>query len=596
MRIDDDALQSGQRLEVVEPCPRPSYVEKRSYKEGACSACSETGPIYEESAELCKTCHQKKLTRLSKDVLKVKVRCVVCNQMRRSVCLSENICLADYLARMNGHGTCIGCGKEKLIWVKKNGARCRYCYKNHCAVRSLKTFVRNYEGPNKQVLVDLIETLDWASVDEKTNRRVRAFGKFLQTLLLADPLTWDSIEEAMPTIGANNRCNPKFIRSCLLDLAHLRVSQGLLEKREDYLARRIVQNLITQAPEYFQGLLRKYVEWLKKLKNSSSSVRYYLVSVNPFLSWCATRGIKSPSEVHAHVFEEYEQFLTWKWICKHCGKALSFDVYAETPVCNSCDAIDSLRKTRRYSHATVQKDCGMLRNFFHWAEVSGLGTNPVSIPVQSDFAFRHYSDDVITRLADYVFSPDAEPVEALVLYLIIFHAFSVWELAHALLPNGEINNAEIVGLSDAYYVVLPKREPTRRNLAPGRPDRRVEFPDSAADWLKPLLRRYERWRSDTLSNPNNDYLLVAPGRARHDNPVCREFVRRVVKRGSTRAGVGECNPKRLRATAATSYADSGVIGVLTGLGWSASQGFKFTWSERREVVSPRPHGAHDLIL
>jgi integrase len=220
----------------------------------------------------------------------------------------------------------------------------------------------------------------------------------------------------------------------------------------------------------------------------------------------------------------------------------------------------------------------------------------VSVPVRNDFAFRHYSDDVVTRLADYVSSPDAEPVEALVLYLIIFHAFSVWELAHALLPKGETNNAEIGGLSDAYYVVLPKREPTRRNLAPGRPERRVEFPDSAATWLKPLLRRYERWRKETLGNPNNNFLLIAPGRARHDNPVCREFVRRVVKRGSIGAGVGECNPKRLRATAATSFADSGVVGVLTGLGWSASQGFKFTWSERREVVNPRRKSTRDLFL
>jgi hypothetical protein len=230
---------------------------------------------------------------------------------------------------------------------------------------------RNYEGPNKQVLFDLIDALDWTSVDEKTNRRFRAFGKFLATLSLSDPLTWDSIEEAMPAIGASNRCNPKFIRACLLDLAHLRVAQGLLEKREDYLARRIVQHLITQAPEYFQGALRKYVAWLAKLKNSSSSVRYYLVSVKPFLSWCAARGIKSPSEVDTYIFEEYEQFLTWKWICGHCGNALPFDVYAEPPVCNSCDAGDPLRKTRRYSHATVQKDCGMLRNFFRWTEVSG---------------------------------------------------------------------------------------------------------------------------------------------------------------------------------------------------------------------------------
>jgi len=452
-------------------------------------------------------------------------------------------------------------------------------------------FADEYRGPNRDHFTDLLATIDWNAVEEKTNRRLRAFGKILQTISLPDSLTWEFIEDAMPALRASNRSNPKFIRSCLLDLAHFRVEQGLLEKKEVYLARRIVSHLVTLAPECFQELLRTYVAWLEKRKNSPSTVRYTLVSVNPFLSWCFARGITSPSEVDSHIFEEYEQFLTWKWVCERCDKALPFDVYAETPSCDSCDAVDSTRKIRRYSHATVQKDCRMLRNFFRWAEISGLGPNPVGVAVRNEFAFRHYSDDVIKQLAEYVFSPHAAPIEALVLYLTIFHAFSVWELAHALLPPADMNNSEMRGLSDAYYVVLPAREATRHNITPGRPEARVEFPDSAATWLKPLLQRYERWRLETLGNLNNKYLLVAPGRARHDNPVCREFVRRVVKRGSTSAGVGECNPKRVRATAATLYTDSGVIGVLTKLGWGAQQGFRFTWSESREVVYPRSRKA-----
>jgi integrase len=430
--------------------------------------------------------------------------------------------------------------------------------------------------------------IDQNAIDERANRRYRAFGKFLQTVSLPDPLTWEAIEEAMPEfLGASNRMNLKSIRSCLLDLAHLGVAQGRLEKREDYLARRIVRHLITRAPEVFQDSLRVYVEWLTRLKNSPSTVRFHLVSINPFLVWCAARGTRSPSEVTTHIFEEYEQFITWKWVCQSCNNDLAFDLYGETPACNCRGGLDSTLKTRRYSHATVAKDCQNLRNFFSWAELSGLGPNPTSVATRRDFAFRHYSPDVIERLAKYVLSPDAEPVEALVLYLIIFHAFSVWELAHALLPAVDTSSSETHGLSDAYYVVVPAHEPTRRNLSPGRPEPRVEFPASAATWLKPLLQRYERWRIETLDNPSSKFLLVAPGRARHDNPVCREFVRRVVKRASSRAGVGECNPKRLRATSATFYADSGV-GILTALGWSPSQGFKFTWNERREVVHPRP--------
>ena len=163
-----EQMRGEQASQLRDPTGRSLYVERRSYQEGVCSLCSRTGPIYEEHAALCKTCHQKKLTRLSKEVLKLKVRCVVCNQMRRSVCLNENICLADYLARMNGHSTCIGCGKEKLIWVKKDGARCRYCYQDHCAAGSLRKFVDEYRGPNRNHFTDLLAAIDWNAVKEKT--------------------------------------------------------------------------------------------------------------------------------------------------------------------------------------------------------------------------------------------------------------------------------------------------------------------------------------------------------------------------------------------------------------------------------------------
>jgi integrase len=451
----------------------------------------------------------------------------------------------------------------------------------------LKKFADEYQGPNQSHFGDLLTAIDWNKIEEKTNRRLRAFGKFLQTISLPDPLTWESIQGAMPVIVTDNKVNLIHIRSCLLELAHLRVEQGLLEKREVYLARRIVMHLAAQAPECFQQSVRMYVNWLERLKNSPSTMRYFLVSLNPFFAWCVAHEIQCPSKVSAHIFEEYEQFLSWKWVCEHCHRTLPFDVYAETPMCQSCAADDSMRKTRRYAHATIEKDCGALRNFFQWAEISGLGPNPISTPVRHDYTFRHYSDDVIKGLVEYIFSPSAEPVEALVLYLIIFHAFSMWELIHVLLPSAETNDSQVQELAQAYCVLLPAAEPSRSNLSPGRPELRVEFPASAATLLKPLLERYERWRLESLVNPNNKFLLVAPGRARHDNPVCREFVRRVVKRGSSRAGVGECNPKRLRATAAILYADSGVTGLLTWLGWSASHGFKFTWNERREVVYPR---------
>lgn len=588
-RTDGNAAETPveQLCQVRDDSDRPHYIKRGSYEMGVCSSCSHFGPIHEQPTALCKTCHQKKLSRLSKEALKLKVKCAVCSKMRRSVCLNENICLADYLARVNGYGVCVACGKEKLTWVKKGGARCRYCYKNQCAARSLRMFVKEYLGPNLSYFSESISRVDWDAVDEKTNRRFRAFGKFLQTISLPDPLTWESIEAAMPAFGSRNRANLKDIRRCLSDLAHHRVEQGLLEPREVYLARRIILHQAASAPVCFQKYLSGYIDWLAKLNYSSETVHHYLVSIIPFLSWCDARGIRCLSQVSAHLFEEYEQFLTWTWICERCNINIPFDLYGATPECNACDAVGVMCKTRRYPHARITIHCKALRNFFHWGEVNDLGPNPIPPVRTKDTPFRHYPDDVIKQLAQYVVSPSTAPLEALVLYLTIFHAFSVWELAHALLPTAGTNRSPMRCLCDDYCVLLPPRAVSRRNLSPGRPSARIEFPASAAAWLKPLLQRYERWRIETLDNPNNEYLLVAPGRARHVNPVCQEFVRRVVKRGSMKAGVGECSPKRLRTTAAVMYADSGVTGILTWLGWSASRGFKYTWSASREVVYPR---------
>jgi len=120
--------------------------------------------------------------------------------MRRRVRLNENICRKDYLIRGNGYGICIGCGKKKLIWVKKGGARCALCYDNYHAARALKRFVKSYTGLNDEIFFTLVDTVDWSAVKMRTNRCFRDFGKFLQTVLLSEPLTWESIEEALPAL------------------------------------------------------------------------------------------------------------------------------------------------------------------------------------------------------------------------------------------------------------------------------------------------------------------------------------------------------------------------------------------------------------
>jgi hypothetical protein len=567
----------------------PGCIRKLTRPLGTCSGCSKSDIIFDEDRCLCRKCHSRRLYRLSKETLKIKVTCESCGELRRSVLVDEKICQQCYMKKVSNYQLCAGCGLEKLIWVKK-GLWCKHCYGDHIAAMALKKFVDAYKTPyhsNKKYFDDLIATtIDWSAVDERTNRRFRAFGKFLQTTPLEEPLTWEKIQTAMPPLVSNNRTNLKHVRSCLLDLGHLLVAKRVLEKREEYLARRIVRHLITCAPAQIQEYLRRYVDWLYQRRNTPSTIRCKLVSINPFWWWCDHLGIKSPLAVNEDIFNQYLQYLSWKRVCQKCHHAEAFDVYVvmDTGACPKCDAPDTLIKIRRHSHDTVVNDCRALVSFFDWAQINKLVLiNPVECEVEiSECEARHYSPDVILRLCQYIVSPEADPMEALTLYLIIFHAFTVWELAHALLPSSP-------GLAEAYHVLIPRRDASRRAYAIGRPDVRVDFRPLTAHWLKPLLERYERQRRQILRNPQNRCLIVAPGRARHDNPVCKEFIRRVVKRGSTHAWVGECSPKRLRGTAGVIFADTGGTGMLVWMGWSAGQGFRYTWMQRRIVHPRQPH-------
>jgi hypothetical protein len=447
----------------------------------------------------------------------------------------------------------------------------------------LRKFIDEYRGPNLKNIIELTESINWEAVDERMNRRVRAFGKFLQETSLPEPLTWDSIEELMPDRGKDKTQSAQMIRICLWDLAYIHVAQGTLETRERYLEGREHLNLVAQLPEHFRERVGSFVDWMKRLRYSPNTIARTIESVNVFLGWCDRRGVNGFSEVNDFVFEEYEQFLRWKLICNDCKKESPYDVYGNTPICNVCGT--SMSKTRWHSNPTVGISCQHIQGLLRWGEIEGLTSHPITMKVKNSLVVRHYPDDVIKRLVQYIASPEAAPLGALVLYLIIFHACSVWELMHALLPIGK--DGEVLRLSDAYHIVIQDREPSRGNLSTGRAEKRIEFDPSIVDWLQPLLQRFDEWRLQTVKNARNRFVLAILGRARHDKPVSRYFVRQAVKRGAIRAGVGDCMPKTLRLTAAVLFADSGVIGVLALMGWSGGRAYQLTWTENREIVIPR---------
>ena len=409
------------------------------------------------------------------------------------------------------------CEKLKTIQVKAE-CLCKQCYKDRLAPRVLREYVEGFtiSFPYNRALFEIMAaTIEWEAVDQKIDQRFRAFGRFLQNHEFKEPLSWEAIEQALPAIGPTNRNNPKMVRASLLDLGHTLAAKGKMESRETYIARRGAWLPATRAPKSIQSLLEQYAAWLCERKSKLSSVREHMEGLAPFWSWCDRRGIRSPAEVQAGLVKDYMLVLCWEWCCSGCGATMEFEPRDRNAprTCDHCGALHTVNRVKRYAQNTVRAERAKLLVFFDWCKLGRIVlTNPVQVKVPAPLpTIRHYSPDVIQTLCSYMAASDADPAEAVALYLILFHALSVGELRHVRIPRGSSirEGVFVPSLSEAYYLIMPKAFPSLGNRSPGRPDVRLDFPAGAAPWLRALLDRYERHRQQFACNPANEYLFVS---------------------------------------------------------------------------------------
>lgn len=483
--------------------------------------------------------------------------------------------------RKNEVAQCVDCGKEKLIAVKKDGPRCLSCYQDHLAGGSLRNLFDNYPGPNHIYLTQLRERIDWNAVDEELRHRFSVFATFLQNISIPDPLTWEWLENNMPSLRGGSRKGALAIRSCLWDLAYIEVAQGRLEDRKSYLERKRIQKLIEKIPEHLRETISDHVDWMKKESFSDFTVYTRLINTRQFLTWCARRGV-SLHEITDFVFEEFEQFYRWQWVCNVCHTALAYDVYGDAPDCASCGV--RMLKTRWHTNPTISMTCDHVQGLLRWAFRVGLTQEKIAATARHNPTFRHYSADVMKQIVKYVASLTAHPIEAFIFYLITFHTCSVLELMHAELPTDK--NGDVQKLSDARCIIVPEREPSRGNLSTGRVEKRIEFDPALVEWVTPLLARVDEWRARVLKTLSNKHVLITPAGAKHGKPVTRKFIANTIARGCVNAGVGHCIPKTLRLTAAAMFTDAGVMGILELMGWSKQRAHEISWIENRELVLP----------
>ena len=575
-------------------CPLCTEIEARPV--AACSRCSQIGVIHNQEDWLCRKCQNFLRSSARRQTIRgIEIKCSVCGELRTSQLLGQEICRSCYAKLNNGTQICSSCDQLKVIFHKSKKL-CKQCNKNRLAASSLQRYLANYRTPysyNKVLFDLLIRDIDWNSVRQNKDRRFRVFGKFLQTHQLPEPLSWEGIEESLPKLEETNRNDPKSIRACLLELGHMLAAQGQLETRDAYIKRRNASSPIARIPEHIRPLLDRYHAWLWERNTTPSNIRLHLDGSAKFWSWAIQRGVKSPEEVQPSLIEDYLLTLYWQWQCSKCEGVTEFDPRNRKPpkTCIHCDALHSMNQVKRDTQNSVRNWRAKLMVFFDWAKGERKALiNPVQRRVVAPSpTIRHYLPEVVKALCEYILEPNSEPLEAIVLYLIIFHALSVQELQQAQVPSViPLNNTiSTPSLAEAYYLILPRPKPTKGRVSPGRLSVRLDFPALASDWLKPLLNRYEDQRQKVVKNPDNNYLIVTPTSAHRNMPAGKVYIWEIVRQASIRVLGAACNPNTLRKTVGVMFADQADGGVLRWMGWQANQAFGYTWMDRI-AIQPTP--------
>lgn len=570
-------------------CPRCTALARQS--KAICTQCQTYKVIYNPERVLCYYCDM--MTRRRSLTM-----CSVCGKSCISTMVTQAICFSCWKKRLNGESACSRCGKIRII-RNKGLHLCAFCDADRLAPDQLTRYVEQFQAPyphNVQLLKFLITGLDWRSTDRHILRRVKAFGTFLQAVSVPWPLNWEIIERLLPPIDNSNLTKTRAVRACLFEIGHMLAARGDIEPRTTYVERQRAIRPIERAPAAIQPLLCDFTAWMLERRYDLQSVRTNLSNLAAFWNWCEKQGMRMPAEVSIPAINTYYKVVGYQWRCSTCHAVIAYDEARDgLSCCPNCQTPHAMVREERVAHRTLMRTVDTLKLFFAWAKHQRKTViNPVRITMERPHrTIEQYDSEVMRALMHYVRSPESDPEEALVLYLILVHACSVSELRLAQLPHGGASPKDRgASLADMYHVILPQRQATIGKRSSRQSRTRLDFPAAIASWLMPLLQRYQTDRSRVLVHPRNRYLFVGT-RLRRNLPVSPQYIRSVVRRATERVLGAACNPVTLRKTAGILLADSQGAGMLEWMGWQAQQAFIYTWAARK-VVHPQPRDTRDV--
>lgn len=559
---------------------------KRDRQTGQCLHCKNVGILVKS---LCMPCRQAKYKQTRNQKTLIKAVCSVCGKLRRTAIITPLICKGCYPKIQNGIGICTGCGKER-VFENRGKSLCKQCYTESLAPELLRKYVDHFTTPypyNRFLFELITSSIDWPSIDESHHQKFKAIGRFLQSNKIPKPLTWEQIDDLLPPLGKpSGRMRAKRIRESLLDIGHALANRRLLESRETYIARRNALSPIGNAPAHLQPTLKTYANWLLQTRKSRPhTVREHLQGLVMFWSWSCGQQVYRPEEVSPELITTYIQLIYWRWQCSACKKRnIAQTKTVEEGKCIKCGVNNIAPKVKRYSQNTVRNIRSVLKVFFSWAKINRMTvTMPVKVTTRAPArSITHYPVQTLGHLYSHMWDPATDPARALILYLVLAHACSPWELRHLQIPQIKSINASCPqpSLAEMYGLNLPERSPSLGNRSPDRPERWIEFHSEVSSRLKPLLDRYEDQRAKMLINTSNPYLLVSNVTCRRIHPVSNYFLWNLIQITTKEALGYSCNVNTLRKTFAVMLTDKGGGGMLLKFGWQQGQATSYSFSDR----------------
>ncbi len=598
-----------------------------------CESCSVADYSFTRDPLHCRKCHYAARLRSWKKTLPREAVCVVCREMKPTCKKKEMICKICYEKRRNGDVSCTSPGCTNLIGNKR-WLLCNYHNMDRLAKNRLNEYAKSYCSPfpqNERYFAILAASGRRAdnglhTIREMDMRRYRAIGWYLKVYELPENLSWDDIYNALPEAGKYGQLRNTLIRSCLFELGNLLVAQGLMPDCNSYLNLSRLGRSQQVLPAHFLEQIFDFEKWASSgmlnpklgllpmtwqpLSNSAATIKNTVNDTSAFLHWCMERQVASLSDIGPGLIAGYKETLFWRYECENCHRRAPFDLGKTIEVCRNqkCNAIGPYVRVRRLTHSSVEDQVTNIRVFFNWAQLNDLVLeNPLKNERRSAHdtftvvgakgemleiagSIRRYHDSVVESLCNYIVSPEADPEEALVLYLIIFHLFNVIELRNSKIPSLVAANSapatELDLAKDFEHLLLVPRKPTRGRPSKGRSI--IKFPEKALAWLVPLLARYFEKRKRVAGS---EYLFVAQSFVpEQPRPVSHQYIRRLVNKASHRAMGATVTPSDLRRTAAAIFEQKSKRrgAILTMLGYTSPRAIRFNYLKTFPIAPRQP--------